>query len=96
MELFPIWDEVKPGGHIIGTKYTLEKFKHAFIIPELTHHDGFEQWEAEGTLDTNDREIRKVRQMLSDYEMPKLDEAINEELSEFVESRVLERPDSVS
>ena len=80
-------DEVDPGGHYLGTKHTLENFEKAFIIPEMMHHDSFEQWEAEGRLDTNDRAIRKVRQMLTEFEAPKLDEAIDEELLDFIARR---------
>lgn len=89
-------DEVEPGGHFLGTQHTLENFEQAFIIPELMHHDSFEQWEAEGSLDTNDRAVNKARQMLADYEMPKLDEAVDEELCAFIERRERALPDTLS
>ncbi len=89
-------NEIDPGGHFLGTQHTLENFERAFVIPELMHHDSFEQWEAEGGLDLNERAIKKAKKMLRDYEMPELDEAINEELKEFIRKRELQLPDNVS
>ena len=89
-------DEVEPGGHYLGTKHTLENFERAFFMPQLMNHDSFEQWESEGGQDANERAIRKVRQMLADYEPPPLDESIDEELRDFVARRERELPDDVS
>ena len=80
-------DEVDPGSHYLGTQHTLQNFERAFIIPELMHHDSFEQWEAEGRQDTNERAIKRVRKMLAEYETPALDAAIDEELRDFVARR---------
>lgn len=82
--------EVDPGGHYLGTKHTLENFEKAFIIPELMHHDSFEQWEAEGRLNLNDRAVAKTKAMLGDYEAPVLDVAIDEELRDFIARREVE------
>lgn len=88
--------EVEPGGHYLGTQHTLQNFEKAFIIPEMMHHDSFEQWEAEGRLDTNDRAIRKVKKMLGEFEAPKLDESIDEALLDFIARRELALPDTVT
>lgn len=80
-------EEIDPGGHYLGTRHTLENFERAFIIPELMHHDSFELWEAEGRQDTNERTATKVRGMLADYEVPRLDVGIYEALREFIERR---------
>lgn len=80
-------EEVDPGGHYPGTRHTLENFERAFIIPELMHHDSFEQWDAEGRQDTSERATTKVRKMLADYEAPKLDAGIDEALRDFIERR---------
>ena len=74
----------------------MENFERAFVIPELMHHDSFEQWEAEGASDLNSRAITKARQILNDYEMPKLDEAVDEELLDFIDRRENELPDLIS
>ena len=88
-------NEVDPGGHFLGTKHTLENFEQAFVIPELMHHDSFEQWEAEGALDLNSRAVTKAKRMLNDYEMPKLDKAVDEELLDFIDRREKELPDLI-
>lgn len=88
-------DEIDPGQHYLGTKHTLENFERAFIIPQLMYHDSFEQWEADGAQDTNTRAIAKVRTMLAEFEAPKLDEAIDEELRDFVARREVEIGDAV-
>ncbi len=87
--------EVEPGGHYLGAKHTLENFERAFIIPELMHHDSFEQWEAEGRLDLNDRAVAKAKSMLGDYEPPPLDPAIDEELQDFIARREMEIGDAM-
>ena len=87
--------EVEPGGHYLGTKHTLENFEQAFVIPELMHHDSYEQWEAEGSLDLNDRAVTKAKALLADYEPPALDSAIEEELRDFIKRREEEIGDAV-
>ncbi len=89
-------NEVEPGGHFLGTKHTLDNFEKAFMMPELMSHDSFEQWQAEGGQDANQRAITRVRQMLSDYEYPLLDEATDEELRDFVSRRERELPELVT
>ncbi len=87
--------EIEPGAHFLGTKHTLEHFEKAFVIPELMHHDSFEQWEVEGRLDANDRAVRKVAAMLAEYQAPALDPAIDEELRDFIARREHEIGDAV-
>lgn len=87
--------EVEPGAHFLGTRHTLEHFEEAFIIPELMHHDSYEQWEAEGRLDANERAVRKTRSMLAEYEAPVLDPAIDEHLRDFIARRELEIGDAI-
>ena len=89
-------NEVDPGGHYLGTQHTLENFERAFMIPELMHHDSFEQWEAEGCQNTNERACRKVQKMLGEYEAPYLDEATNDALCDFIHRRERELPDTVT
>ncbi len=87
--------EVEPGGHYLGTKHTLENFEQAFIIPELMHHDSFEQWEADGRMDLNERAVAKAQMMLKEFESPPLDPAIDEELQDFIARREIEIGDAI-
>ena len=52
-----------------------------------------EQWEAEGSLDCAMRANLKWKEMLKEYEAPKLDPAIDEALLEFIAKRKSEFED---
>ena len=88
-------NEIEPGGHYLGTSHTLENFEKAFVMPELMNHDSFEQWQADGGEDANERAVSRAKRMLADYEPPPLDEAIDEALRDFVARRERELPDHV-
>ena len=79
--------EVEIGNHYLGSAHTLANFETAFSMPSLMDHNNYEQWSAEGGMDANARGIAKVQKMLSDYEEPKLDEAIEEALLDFIARR---------
>ena len=80
-------DEVEIGNHYLGSAHTLANFETAFSMPSLMDHNSYEQWSAEGGMDANARGIAKVRKMLSDYEEPRLDEAIEEALQDSIARR---------
>ncbi len=90
--------EVGPGGHFLGTKHTREHFQSAFYMPELMNFDSYEQWQAEGAKDANQRALEKARALIDRYPevAPVLDPAVAEELTAFVARREAELPDSVS
>ena len=84
--------DVGPGGHYLGHKHTQDNFQTAFFMPELFDNNSIEQWQAEGSIDTTERALRRARKLLSDYEEPKLDPARNEELLDFIARREREIP----
>jgi len=84
--------DVGPGGHYLGHPHTLENFQRAFFMPEMFDNNSVEQWQAEGAIDTNTRGLRRAREMLRDYEEPKLDVAIDEELRAYIDRREREIP----
>jgi trimethylamine--corrinoid protein Co-methyltransferase len=88
--------EVGPAGHFLGTKHTLKHFESAFFMPTLMDFNSFEQWNAEGAKDHDTRGREKARNMLKDYEEPKLDEGIAEALRDYVAQREQILPDTVS
>lgn len=79
--------EVGPGGHFFGAKHTLQRYETAFYKPILTDLRNYETWVEQGRDDAEQRANRLWKQVLSEYEEPKLDEAVDEELREFVERR---------
>lgn len=84
--------EIGPGGHYLGHAHTLEHFQSAFFMPELFDNNSIEQWTAEGSVEITGRALSYARQLLADYEEPKLDSAIDEALQEFIARREREIP----
>ncbi|MEM7241497.1 MAG: trimethylamine methyltransferase family protein, partial [Pseudomonadota bacterium] len=84
--------DVGPGGHYLGHPHTLENFERAFFMPELFNNDSIEQWAAEGSVATNERALAYTKQLLNDYEEPKLDDGVNEALLDYIARREREIP----
>lgn len=79
--------DVGPGGHYLGHQHTMENFQRAFFMPKLFDNNSIEQWEQDGSMDTIERGLKYARKLLDNYQEPKLDEAKNEELLEFIDHR---------
>ena len=84
--------DIGPGGHYLGHSHTLENFQRAFFMPEMFDNNSIEQWQADGALDTNTRGLIRARQMLDEYEEPKLDPGIDEALCDYIARREREIP----
>ncbi len=83
-----------PGQHYLGTEHTLANFETAFWRSETADGNSFEQWELEGSNDAATRANQRWRQMLSDYEEPPLDDALDQELTSWIQMRKDSFPDS--
>ena len=79
--------ENPPGVHFLGTKHTLENFETAFWKSSIADASSFEQWQEEGSRDATTRAAAKVGEMLAAYVPPPMDEAVAEELRQFVARR---------
>ena len=88
--------EVGQGGHFFGAQHTLERFRECFWRPTVASTENFERWKKNGSLDHAARASRRWRELLEQYERPPLDEAVEEELVEFVERRAVEVGDTIS
>jgi trimethylamine--corrinoid protein Co-methyltransferase len=84
--------DIGPGGHYLGHPHTLEHFQKAFFMPEMFDNNSIEQWQAEGSVEINERALIKARAMLNEYEEPKLDAGVNEALLDYIARRVCEIP----
>ena len=84
--------DVGPGGHYLGHPHTLENFQQAFFMPELFDNNSVEQWQADGSVEINERALGRVRTLLGEYEEPKLDVAVNDELLDYIARREREIP----
>lgn len=84
--------DIGPGGHYLGHPHTLEHFQEAFFMPEMFDNNSIEQWQAEGSVEITQRALQRARDLLNEYEEPKLDEAVNEALLDYIARREHEIP----
>ena len=88
--------EVRQGGHFFGAEHTLERFRDCFWRPTVASTDNIARWVKNGSLDHAARASKRVAEVLASYEQPPLDEAVADELIEFVERRAAELGDTIS
>jgi trimethylamine--corrinoid protein Co-methyltransferase len=84
----------EPGQHWLGTEHTLANFETAFYRSEVADNSSYEQWLEDGALDAAQRANRLWKARLASYEPPPIDDAVDEELREFVAHRKAELPDT--
>jgi trimethylamine--corrinoid protein Co-methyltransferase len=85
--------EVGPGKHFFGAQHTLAHYETAFWESAVADNNSFEQWRDEGMKDARTRAAERCGRLLAEYEAPKLEPAVEEELAEFVRRRKSELPD---
>jgi trimethylamine---corrinoid protein Co-methyltransferase len=90
---FSAHDEVRHGGHFLGAVHTLERFRECFYRPLLSSTENYERWQRNGGLDASARATEVWRRTLEEYEQPPLDDAVREQLQEFVTRRRAELGD---
>jgi len=66
----------------------MARYEDAFYSPLLSDWRNFENWRDNGSIDATQRANRIWKQMLADYQEPKLEESISEELDAFVQNRI--------
>jgi trimethylamine--corrinoid protein Co-methyltransferase len=86
--------EVGPGQHFLGCAHTQANFETAFYRSTISDNNSFEQWLAEGSLDTAQRANTIWKKKLADYEAPPLDPAIDEAMQEFIAKKKASMPDA--
>ena len=82
--------DVGPGGHFFGTQHTLDRFETAFYEPIVFSRANFEQWEEDGSKQTDERATEVWKRVLADYEPPPIDSAVSAQLDDFVERATAE------
>ncbi len=83
------------GQHFLGTAHTLANFESAFWRSEIADNNSFEQWDDDGGLTAAQRANSKWRELLAGYEAPPIDEAVDEELRDYIAGRKAEMPDEI-
>ncbi|HET7236943.1 MAG TPA: trimethylamine methyltransferase family protein [Actinomycetota bacterium] len=83
-----------PGQHFLGTAHTLANFETAFYRSTIADNNSYEQWESDGGKDTAQRANQVWKRMLAEYEAPPIDEAVDQQLREWIEAKKASFPDS--
>jgi trimethylamine--corrinoid protein Co-methyltransferase len=79
--------EVGSGGHFFGTPHTQERYETAFYQPMVSDWTNYEGWEVKGGVWTSDRAHTLFKEIIANFEEPPMEDAIREELAEFVAKR---------
>jgi trimethylamine--corrinoid protein Co-methyltransferase len=79
--------EVGPGKHYLGSAHTLANFETAFYRSTVADNNSFEQWSADGALDTAQRANTIWKKMLNDYQAPAIDPGVDDALQDFMARR---------
>ena len=87
--------EVGPGGHFLGCDHTQRNFKDSFWRSNIFDYKPFETWSEEGERDTVMLANNKIKEILSNYVKPPIDEGIEEALIEYVAKKKASLPDSL-
>ncbi len=82
--------EVGSSDHFFGIAHTQERYETAFYQPFLSDWTNHEAWELKGAEWTAQRAHRVFKDILAEFEPPPMDEAVREELADFVERRKAE------
>jgi len=84
--------DIGPGGHYLGHAHTQANFQRAFFMPKLFDNNSAEQWIADGSNEITARALNEARAMLDAYVEPKLDDATDEALRDYIARREREIP----
>jgi len=90
---FDAHEEVGHGGHFLGAAHTMDRFRTCFYRPFLSSSDNWDRWQRLGARDTATRAGEIADKKLEEYEAPALDDAIREELEDYVIRRRAELGD---
>ncbi len=82
--------DVGPNGHFFGCDHTQERYTTAFYSPFLSDWRNFEAWEEAGAVWTAQRANKVWKDILAEFQPPPIDEAIDDELKDFVARRKAE------
>ncbi len=82
--------EVGHDGHFFGIQHTQDRYTTAFYQPFLSDWRNFEAWEAAGAVWTPERAHHLFKQIIAEFEPPPMEDAIRDELADFVARRKAE------
>jgi len=92
---FEAYEELGDTGHFFGVTHTLERFRDCFWRPTIATTENYDRWIKHGSEDYATRATRRCQALLDSYVPPPLEDAIEEELIDFVERRAAELGDPI-
>ncbi len=78
---------VGPYGHYFGVDHTQERYETAFYNPIASDWSNYEAWDLNGAVWTAQRAHKIYKNIINEFTPPHMDEAIKEELKDFVKKR---------
>ncbi|MEM1335167.1 MAG: trimethylamine methyltransferase family protein, partial [Actinomycetota bacterium] len=81
---------VGPAGHFFGEAHTQARYTNEFYGPIVSDWRNWETWDEAGSPDARARANGVARTLIAEHEAPSMDDAIRDELREFVDRRVAE------
>jgi len=84
---FEVIKEVGPNGHFFGAQHTQDRYESAFYTPFVSDWSNYENWRDGGAVQTPERAEKIWKKILAEYQAPAMEEAIAEELGDFVARR---------
>ena len=87
------YEEVKPGGHFLGSSHTMDNYQTAFYEPALSDSENVESWEERGAKDAYTRAYERWQSLLNDYVPAEIDPGLDQALQDHVRQRKDDLPD---
>lgn len=82
--------EEGPGGMFLGSMHTLEHFRDWVFMSPLFKSQAYVTWEKQGSQTAYQSATAEWKRLLESYEDPGLDDAVDEELREYITRRTAE------
>ncbi len=79
-------DKIGPGGEFMSTKETARLCRKEIWTPTLLDRQPWENWEAEGALETKDRVKSRLREILDTHQPPPLPEGVAGQIEAILEA----------
>ena len=79
--------EVGPGGHHLGSEHTMRHYRTGFYRPLISSTENYDRWQRMGARTADRVANEKWKQLLTDYEDPGIDAAVDNQLNAFIEAR---------
>lgn len=87
------YQQAGPGENFLSTSHTMRHFANCNFQPDIPDAGAYEMWVEAGRLSLEQRANRRWKDMLNSYEMPEMDDAIDEALCDFIARKKQAVPD---